>query len=157
MTEILDDEIFMQKVKNPNRYIKRDKAELHMQELLQTCYSINNELDIYKAPMFIKNLIVFGSYLSEKERLGDIDLFVEFHIRWEDKRQMVNYFAKMYNSRANRNLGYYYTCAQHHMYKLLRNKKNFFSFHEMDEYETFLREYGKDFKSQYLIKDFNHV
>lgn len=54
--------------------IKRETADRLINNIQQIAKEINKEKE---NPMFVKRLIVFGSYMSDKERLGDLDIMVK--------------------------------------------------------------------------------
>jgi predicted nucleotidyltransferase len=54
--------------------IRRTTADKKVKEFIERVYEVNeNEYYLYK----VKKVVLFGSYLSDAERLGDIDLAVE--------------------------------------------------------------------------------
>lgn len=61
-------------VTRANPAITRAKADLLLAELLERVEKVNNNIDlVYK----VENVKVFGSYLSDQEILGDIDVAVK--------------------------------------------------------------------------------
>lgn len=61
-------------VTRANAPISRAKADLLLKELLERVEKVNNNADfVYK----VENVKVFGSYLSDKEILGDLDVAVK--------------------------------------------------------------------------------
>ncbi|HEV8082689.1 MAG TPA: hypothetical protein VGP55_05780 [Chitinophagaceae bacterium] len=61
-------------VTRANPLISRAKADLLLAELIERVETVNNNPDfVYK----VENLKVFGSYLSDQETLGDLDVAVK--------------------------------------------------------------------------------
>lgn len=60
--------------------IKRETADKLLAELLQRVVDVNNGDYAYR----VARVIVFGSYLSDRPDLGDIDVGVELQGKWSD-------------------------------------------------------------------------
>jgi len=139
-----------------NCNISKKTAEQNINGMLEVVKVINSTDDKHMYPYKIKNIYVFGSFLSEKEKLGDIDIFIDFECRWDDLREMYEEFhfvrPHLYNQGI---IGYieWHGNAKYHILKMLRNNKKSFSFHEMDEFETLIKKYP-DFKYKPLVENF---
>lgn len=140
----------METEKNKKKaYISRHLATQHIRDLIERVRVMNETDDKYKYPHKIKTLILFGSYLSEKNILGDIDLFFEEKRRWGNNTQEeTEYF---FNVRRNAGIMSMFNSSYFTM-KILRNNKKSFSFHDMYEFDELKK--SADFKFKYLIKDF---
>ena len=68
--------------KKKNLRIKRETADRILKKMVQTAEEINSAPET-QFMYFVSKVVVFGSYLTEKERLGDIDVAVEIEGRWK--------------------------------------------------------------------------
>lgn len=131
--------------KNVN--ITRKKADELILKLLERAKEINTSTDKYKYPYKVKRIIVFGSYLSEKEHLGDIDIFYERAERWEDRGEMIDYFQD--KSTSNDFLTRLFHADILFKQQLRQGHKSY-SFHEIEEFNALIKENKK------LRKKFNY-
>jgi predicted nucleotidyltransferase len=68
-----------QKRKKPR--IKRETAERILKEVVQKVKKFNSSPES-QFKYFVSKVLVFGSYLTQKVRLGDIDLAIQIERRW---------------------------------------------------------------------------
>lgn len=135
--------------KDKKAYITKKLSIYNVIDLVERTDIINKTDNKFKYPHRIENLIIFGSFLSNKEILGDIDIIFDYKSRWDKPSDEQDYFwdkpsrncwiSSMFNS---------YNLTK----KLLRNKKRSFSFHTSHEFETLLN--IPEFRYVYLIKDY---
>ena len=129
-------------------YITKKLAIEHIKNLVERVNIINNTDNKYEYPHKINNLIVFGSFLSNKQVLGDIDIAYNYNSRWETFSDENKYF----NDKPYRN------CWSLAMWnsdnwtkKLLRDRKKSFSLHDLGELRNFIK--IPEFRYVYLVKD----
>ena len=130
-------------------FISKKLSINHVMDLIKRTDIINNTDNKYEYPHKIKNLIIFGSFLSNKEILGDIDIIFDYESRWESPTEEEDYFW----DKPSRNC---WSLATFNSYnftkKLLRDKKRSFSFHTAHEFKTLSK--IPNFRYVYLIKDY---
>jgi hypothetical protein len=130
-------------------YITKKLSVYHVKDLVERTDHLNKTDDKFQYPHRIENLIIFGSFLSNKEILGDIDIIFDYKSRWDKPIDEQDYFW----DKPSRNC---WSLAIFNSYnftkKLLRNKKRSFSFHTAHEFETLLK--IPEFRYVYLIKDY---
>ncbi|MFY8160228.1 MAG: nucleotidyltransferase domain-containing protein [Candidatus Kapaibacteriota bacterium] len=124
-------------IRKKNVGITKSTAKNNISLLLDTVKRINKSNNKYKYPHRIKDIVLFGSYLTDKEKLGDIDIFFNLDRRWDDLREMEKHFAKV---RPYTTFIQYLYNAQFLTLKLLRNKKPSFSFSNLDFHKEFIEE-----------------
>ena len=122
-------------IRKKNVGITKSTAKNNISLLLDTVKRINKSNNKYKYPFKIKNIILFGSYLTDKKKLGDIDIFFELERRWDNFSEMQIYFSFV---RPYRTFHEYMYNAEFYTLKLLRNKKPSFSLMYLDK--TFIEE-----------------
>ena len=113
----------IKKKKNVN--IKKETALKNVEGLLNRIKELNEDDSFIH---FINQASLFGSILTDKEKLGDIDVFLDFKRRNDD----YCYYLDLLEDRRK-------------ITTKLRHGKKSFSFHWMYELESFLEE-NKDFK-----------
>ena len=125
--------------------VKKETATKLINELVERA-ELANTLDKKIVPYKIKRLVVFGSYLSDKEKLGDIDIFYELgDSKWKNIDDQIKYFWNY------RNVGLQcYDNARYITSIFLSNKKKSYSFHCIDELESFLKD-DKNFKHKEIF------
>jgi hypothetical protein len=133
-------------------YISKKLATINLLELIQRVKKINNSNNKYSYPDKIKDLILFGSYLSDKKILGDIDIIYDTECRWvgvHERQEMIDFFW----DKPKRNSFFQSLCNSDTATKTeLRGNKKSFSFHDKNEFDTLSKIHG--FRYVYLIKDF---
>jgi predicted nucleotidyltransferase len=117
-------------IRKKNVGITKSTAKKNISILLDTVKRINKSNNKYKYPFKVKSIILFGSYLTDKEKLGDIDIFFELERRWDNFSEMQEYFAFV---RKYRTFHEYLYNAEFYTLKLLRNKKPSFSLMYLDK------------------------
>lgn len=125
--------------------ITRDKATSYLKDLIgraiETFY-----LPKEQVPYYATQMAVFGSYLNnEKDKLGDLDIFVKRECKWQDKREMVRYFANHPKNNARtylQRMAYPEKIFCHHMI----NNSWAISLHDMEDM-AIMNETYPDFKS----------
>jgi hypothetical protein len=134
--------------KEKKAYISKRLAIEHINNLFERVKIINNTDNKYEYPHKINNLIVFGSFLSNKKVLGDLDIAYDYKSRWQSWDDEEEYF----HNKPYRN---WWLLALFNSTnwtkKLLRDRKKSFSLHEMNEVKKFLK--IPEFRHVYLIKD----
>jgi predicted nucleotidyltransferase len=125
--------------------VRRETADRLIKELLQRVEIMNASTDKYAFPYKVKRLILFGSYLTDKPVLGDIDVFYEFQSNWEDKdfEEKQEYFRKLYykETSAHRYWAEDYCYDYIKTQKYIKNRSKSLSIHQMSEYDEFKKEF----------------
>ena len=129
----MNEEEVINKKKNVN--IKRQNALDNVEGLLSRIKEINEDNSLIH---FINEASLFGSILTDKEKLGDIDIFIEFKCR---KKESNDLWWDVLDE------------DKRIIYRKLRNGKKSFSFHSHYELERFLKDLP-DFKYK-KIYDFD--
>jgi hypothetical protein len=133
-------------------FISKDLAEKNVELLMQMVDKINDEnADKHMYPRRVKTIIVFGSYLSDKKILGDVDIFYELESRWDNIMDEATFFG----SRFGNNIFKRYSASENFILNILRCKKKSFSFHNIDEFEYMST--MPNFIYEYLVQDFKPV
>lgn len=139
--------------KKKKAYISKELATTNLLELIQRVEKINNSDNKYSYPYKIKDLILFGSYLSDKKILGDIDIIYDTECRWigeEERGKMIDFFwDKPYRNSFVQSL-----CNSELLTKkILKGNKRSFSLHnDIREFNTLSKIHG--FRYVYLVKNF---
>jgi predicted nucleotidyltransferase len=116
--------------------LKRDTADRLIKELVERV-KIGNSLPKEEVPHLITRLFVFGSYLTDKKKLGDIDIFFEQESKWDDFIKEMECFANQVTIRCMEDE---YSASYRATRRFIRNKKKSYSFHPIYELEHFLSE-----------------
>lgn len=113
----------------PRPSLTRRDAEMLLQRVVAQAGSINSDPDRF--PYAVKNLVVFGSYLTSREVLGDLDIAVQLNL--------VRPAANLFQERPNWRLIHW----ADRTYKALRVRKpRLVSVHDIGE----VRELGVPFR-----------
>lgn len=133
-------------------FIGRKVADKNIQLLLQVVAKMNDiESKKEDCPHRIKNVVIFGSYLSDKRIIGDIDLFIELESKWQDKKAEMDFF---YHHREGiRSYFERMTTSDYLTMKMLRCKKKSFSFHDMYEMADLIQ-VNPSLNYKYIVKNF---
>jgi predicted nucleotidyltransferase len=114
--------------------LTRPTADNLLQDLtkraIETCILSKEE-----SPYYVTKLAVFGSYLKGKNKMGDLDIFVEKRCKWNDREQMLNYFEKL---PSNNGRGFLQRMAYHEnvFYRILLRNNHSISLHDMRDNES---------------------
>jgi hypothetical protein len=117
--------------KRKNLGIKRETAKRILKEIVQRAEKINASPDT-KFMYFVSKILVFESYLTEKERLGDIDIAIDIEKRWEtdkDYNRLLN--AVCGNNKVSGDSRVLYPYQK--IITTLRNRGKSLSFHPIEE------------------------
>jgi hypothetical protein len=113
--------------------IHRSTAEKALAELMQRVAEVNASPDFIKR---VGEVVVYGSYLSSKERLGDLDIAISTH--WKSltgsSAEFHNTLQEHFRKSGRQSQGlldYYWPELQIRLY--LKNRKRSISLHEMDD------------------------
>ena len=136
-------------IRKKNVGITKSTAKKNISILLDTVKLINETDDKYKYPYRVKDIVLFGSYLTDKQKLGDVDIFFELENRWDNNEEMRKYFKDV---RTHTSYIEYLYNAQFYTLKLLRNKKPCFSFMDLYFFQSFLKE--ENFNYVVLVENF---
>ena len=121
-------------VTKANPPISREKADQLLKELLERAAEINRNEDL---AYIVETVKVFGSYLSEEEVLGDIDVAVTLSRR--DNNEVFKQKSDARIKLANKNGRHFsnivdrYSWPQREVLLLLSTKKKGLSLHHADE------------------------
>lgn len=127
--------------------IKRDTAIKLVNELVERAKAAN-ALPKEEVPHKVIKLYIFGSFLSDKEKLGDIDIFYELEEKWVDSDNMMDYF--LYHINSNSKEEDFYENPKKVTVRYLRNNKKSYSFHGSWMIEHMEKQH-KGFKYKELI------
>lgn len=84
--------------------LTRKTADLKIKQLMERVCEVNtSDFYLYK----VTSLVLFGSYLSDKERIGDIDLAVEVHAKYSAEKQEQLEKKKIEDARKVRSFSYW--------------------------------------------------
>ena len=131
--------------------ISRKTADRIVSEVVERAKVINAS-PYPKFMYFVKKIAVFGSYLTDKEKLGDVDIAVLLERKeecergnWEDdadecirihNKNVYNFFQVM-------------SFPEKIVYQTLRNKSKSLSIHQYDELERMIKKWGTENKAVY--------
>jgi predicted nucleotidyltransferase len=131
--------------------ISRKTADRIVSEVVERAKEINAS-PYPKFMHFVKKIAVFGSYLTDKEKLGDVDIAVLLERKeecergnWEDdadecirihNKNVYNFFQVM-------------SFPEKIVYQTLRNKSKSLSIHQYDELERMIKKWGTENKAVY--------
>jgi predicted nucleotidyltransferase len=135
-----------------NCNLKRETAKKLIEELVERAKFINEQTDIEKFPYKITFLSLFGSYINtDKEKIGDIDVFFDMESKWENKEDETRFFL---NSPENNGRNFIESLFYSRKLALsfLRNKKHSYSFHEMWEYDELVNKNKIEHKTIFECK-----
>jgi hypothetical protein len=133
---------------NPNKRKKRvgvkKSTAIKLVEQLLLRIEEANSLPKEEVPRYIDKVAIFGSYLTDKSKLGYIDLFIEYSTKWKSYSEELDFLIN--------EVGFYETVykyyAERKVNSFIRNKKKSYSFHSMYEFAEFIKD--KDFKCKIL-------
>ncbi len=136
--------------------ISRKTADRIVSEVVERAKEIN-AAPYPKFMHFVKKIAVFGSYLTDKEKLGDVDIAVLLERRREgdcgkhcDPQDDFYECVRMHNKNVYgffQVMDFPYTIAR----QTLRNKSKSLSIHEYDELERMIEEWGTEHKVIYSL------
>ena len=91
-----------------------------------------------QSPYYVTKMAVFGSYLKNGNKMGDLDIFVEKRCKWNDREQMLNYFEKLPSNNAR---GFLQRLAYHEnvFYRILKRNNHSISLHDMSEMQILMK------------------
>lgn len=123
--------------------ISRKTADRIVAEVVERAKEINTS-SYPKFMNFVKKVVVFGSYLTNKEKLGDVDIAVLLERREEGMRD--NYEDDAYECVRihNKNVRDFFQVMyfpQRIVYQTLRNGSKSISFHQYDELERMVEKW----------------
>lgn len=131
--------------------ISRNTADRIISEVVERAKEINAS-PYPKFMHFIKKIAVFGSYLTDKEKLGDVDIAVllerrEGYVR-DDYRENALECIRIHN----KNVYDFYEqlyFPEKIARQTLRNRSKSLSIHDYDELERMIEEWGTEHKVIY--------
>ncbi len=131
--------------------ISRKTADRIVSEVIERAKEINAS-PYPKFMYFVKKIAVFGSYLTDKEKLGDVDIAVLLERKeecergnWEDdadecirihNKNVYDFFEQMY-------------FPEKIVRQTLRNRSKSLSIHQYDELERMIEEWNTEHKVVY--------
>lgn len=115
--------------------VKRETAEVTLHKFLDRVRQANcNDEFLFK----VTTVVVYGSYLGDAKRLGDLDLAIELEPRHQPldfdamNRLYIEHFER--SGRAYRRIGYEYEWAQMEVFLFLKNRSRTLSLHSMHDF-----------------------
>lgn len=131
-------------MKKKNLNLTREKANLLLLDLKNQAVEALT-MSKEQMPYYTTNMAVFGSYLDpEKERLGDLDIFVERKCKWDDLDKMQRYFHDHPNNKARKILQRM-AYGQEIFYRHLKNNSTAITLHDMGDRQL-MQEFNPEFK-----------
>lgn len=127
----------METDKKKNVGITKSTAEVLVKELIERA-KFGNELPKEEMPFRVLKLEVFGSFLTDKEKLGDIDIAFEMECKYLPPDQMYADYSKKSVKAVVSSLK-----AWPFSIMFLRNNKKSYSFHGMSDLEALEKETGE--------------
>ncbi|MFI5304436.1 MAG: nucleotidyltransferase domain-containing protein [Nitrospiria bacterium] len=116
--------------KKKNLRIKRETADRILKELVEAAGKINSSPKT-QFMYFVSKLVVFGSYLTLKEKLGDIDVAIEIEPRWKTEEEYNRWLPEVCEKKQLGLARIYYPYQK--ILSTLRNRSKSLSFHPMFE------------------------
>jgi len=116
--------------KKKNLGIKRETAERILKEVVQRAKKINSSPES-QFMYFVSKVLVFGSYLTQKERLGDIDLAIEIEQRWKTDKEYDRLLNAVSGNKVLGDSRVFYPYQK--LITTLRNRSKSLSFHPIEE------------------------
>ena len=116
--------------KKKNLGIKRETAERILKEVVQRAKKINSSPES-QFMYFVSKVLVFGSYLTQKERLGDIDLAIEIERRWKSDKEYDHLLNAVCGNKVLGDSRVFYPYQK--LITTLRNRSKSLSFHPIEE------------------------
>jgi predicted nucleotidyltransferase len=116
--------------KKKNLRIKRETAGRILKKMVQTAEEINSAPET-QFMYFVSKVVVFGSYLTEKERLGDIDVAVEIEGRWKTGEEFNRLLEAVCETKLSGVPDVLYPYQK--IITTLRNRSKSLSFHPIEE------------------------
>jgi len=128
-------------IKKKNIGVTRKTSEKIIEKLLERINHLNS-LDKLECCHYISKVILFGSILTDKEKLGDIDVFIELKEKFDKSERMK--MSKLYSRLAPSNCNFVERMSYFEIntWKLLKNKSKSLSLHAMWEFEELINEPG---------------
>ncbi len=136
--------------------VKRETAGVALNEFMERVERANRNEEFL---MKITAVVVFGSFLRECERLGDLDLAVELEPKNDPEnltmchQMYMDHFEK--SGRAYRHIGCEYDWAPQEVLLFLKNRKRTLSLHTMNDFVTM--EKIPDFSYKVLLGDSERI
>jgi hypothetical protein len=124
-------------MKKKNVGLTRKKADQILSRLTGTadeCY-FENKCEV---PYYASRIIVFGSYLTDKEKLGDLDVFIEKKCKWKYRGEMVDFFLNHPNNN-ERTIINKLAFPDNVFYRFLKQGSTSLSMHDISEMDAFLQ------------------
>lgn len=140
----------MQTDKKKNIGVTKSSAEILIKELIERA-KLGNELPKKEMPFRVLKLEVFGSFLTDKEKLGDIDILFEMECKYLNSDSEMN---KMFSDYTNKNVRAPISSLNAWPFSImfLRNKKKSYSFHGMSDIENIENEIGEKVNRVVIFK-----
>lgn len=120
------------------RPVRREKAEKHLEGLVARVRALNDADDV---PFRVTRLGVFGSFITTKERVNDIDVAIDLAPRFNDHKQQSK--AERVFMEAAQAKGVQLPCGVERLFWprnrvliLLRARSHLLNFHTFDEVAT---------------------
>lgn len=130
--------------------VSRKTADRILSEVVQRAKEIN-AAPYPKYMHFVKKIAVFGSYLTDKEKLGDVDIAVLLDARSEDGRKDRMDDAYECVRIHKKNLGFFETVSfsETIVFQTLRNRSKALSLHYYYDLENMIEKWGTNHKVIY--------
>jgi hypothetical protein len=122
--------------------ITRKQADVLVAEVCERARAINAGDYAHR----IVRLEVFGSYLTDKDPLGDLDLMVTLAPAYDDLAQQRNAEDRARAGRTFRNLIEDVYWPKEEVHRALKNRKRAISIHDASERQALIDDYGSTFR-----------
>ena len=113
-----------------NLRIKRETAERILKEIVQRAEAINASPES-QYMYYVSKILIFGSYLTPKERLGDIDVAVKIEGRWKTDKEYDRLLDTVCGKKVTGDSKVLYPYQK--IITALRNRSKSLSFHSIEE------------------------
>lgn len=118
-------------MKKKNVGVTRNKATKILENLIARATECYFECK-YEVPYYPTQIFVFGSYMGDKDKLGDVDVFIEKMCKWRELDRMFDYYQYHPD---NKTTGYLnrLAYADNVFYRFLKNRSKSLSMHSLHE------------------------
>jgi predicted nucleotidyltransferase len=120
----------MNRQKKKNLRIKRETANRILNDIVQRAEAINASPES-EYMYYVSKILVFGSYLTPKERLGDIDVAIKIEGRWATDKGYDRLLGKVCRKKVSGDSSVLYPYQK--IITTLRNRSKSLSFHPIEE------------------------
>jgi len=117
--------------------LSREKAEQLVAGMLERVQEVNAD---ERYAMRVETVVVFGSFVTDRSMIGDIDLAVRLRPRFQDRgEQDQAEAAARSRAKGTRNIVDYYSWPDTEVKRALRNRSTVLELHDMGILEGILR------------------